>query len=48
MTERPDYTILTQALEKIDAEMQAAESHGALCGMICASGKAISATGWAR
>ncbi len=40
MTELPDYNSLKQALEKTDAEMHAAESHGALCGMFCASGKA--------
>jgi hypothetical protein len=39
MTERPDYTRLQQSLEKSAAEMYAAEAHGALCGMVCASGK---------
>jgi len=39
MTERPDYTSLKQSLEKSEAEMHAAESHGALCGMVCASGR---------
>ena len=39
MTERPDYNSLSLALEKTDAEMSAAESHGALCGMLCAAGK---------
>ena len=39
MTERPDYTRLKQTLEQSEAEMQAAESHGALCGMVCARGK---------
>lgn len=39
MIERPNYTSLQQSLEKTDAEMQAAESHGALCGMLCAHGK---------
>ena len=39
MSERPDFKVLQQALEKTDAEMLAAESHGALCGMCCAGGK---------
>lgn len=39
MTERPEYTSLQQALEKSDAEMQASECHGALCGMYCARGQ---------
>ncbi len=39
MTERPNYTSLQQALEKSDAEMQAAECHGALCGLYCAGGR---------
>ena len=39
MIERPDYTRLMQSLEKSAAEMLAAESHGALCGMVCAGGK---------
>ena len=28
MSERPDFKVLQQALEKTDAEMLAAESHG--------------------
>jgi yecA family protein len=34
-----DYTVLETALESAGAECGAAESHGLLCGMICASGK---------
>lgn len=40
MTQRPDYQQLQDALEKADADMYASESHGALCGMICAAGQA--------
>lgn len=40
MVERPDYNPLQDALETADADMGAAEAHGALCGMSCASGKA--------
>ena len=39
MSERPDFKVLQQALEKVDAEMLAAESHGSLCGACCAGGK---------
>jgi len=39
MISRPDYNSLTDALAKTDAEFVASESHGALCGMMCASGK---------
>ncbi len=38
MVSRPDYNSLDEALLKADAEFVAAESHGALCGMICVSG----------
>jgi hypothetical protein len=40
MSERPDFDLLQQALQKTDAEMLAAESHGSLCGIYCAGGKA--------
>lgn len=39
MVERPDYNSLQAALDKADAEMFAAESHGALCGMLCSGGQ---------
>jgi uncharacterized protein len=39
MSERPNFKDLQQALEKTDAEMLAAESHGSLCGICCAGGK---------
>jgi len=39
MSERPNFKDLQQALEKADAEMLAAESHGSLCGICCAGGK---------
>ncbi len=39
MINRPDYASLKQCLEKAEAEMPAAESHGALCGMLCAQGR---------
>ncbi|MCW8957230.1 MAG: UPF0149 family protein [Gammaproteobacteria bacterium] len=39
MIERPDYHSLQQALQKTDADMTAAECHGSLCGIYCASGK---------
>ena len=39
MIARPDYNSLTDALGKADAELVASESHGALCGMLCAAGK---------
>lgn len=38
MAERPDFHSLQQALSQADAELVAAESHGVLCGMYCASG----------
>ena len=38
MVSRPDYNSLNESLVKADAELVASESHGALCGMICASG----------
>lgn len=38
MVSRPDYSSLEAALAKADAELDASESHGVLCGMICASG----------
>lgn len=41
MTARPEYQQLQTALEKSDADMTAAESHGCLCGMACASGKPV-------
>ncbi len=39
MISRPDYNSLTDALAKTDAEFVASESHGSLCGMLCAAGK---------
>lgn len=39
MVSRPDYSSLASALAKADAELAASESHGVLCGMICAAGK---------
>jgi len=39
MISRPDYNSLTDALAKAEAELVASESHGALCGMLCAAGK---------
>lgn len=38
MIERPDYHSLQRALQKADAGMSAAECHGSLCGIYCASG----------
>lgn len=38
MAERPDYYSLQQALSTAEADLLAAESHGVLCGMACASG----------
>ena len=38
MVPRPDYNSLSEALSKAEAELVAAESHGALCGMLCAAG----------
>jgi uncharacterized protein YgfB (UPF0149 family) len=40
MSSLPDITELDKALLKIDAMMGAAESHGVLCGMLCAQGSA--------
>jgi uncharacterized protein len=39
MISRPDYNSLTDALAKAEADLVASESHGALCGMLCAAGK---------
>jgi len=39
MTPRPDYNSLTDALAKAEADLVASESHGSLCGMLCAAGK---------
>ena len=38
MTKRPEFHSLQQALRQAEAELLAAESHGVLCGMACASG----------
>lgn len=38
MAERPEFHSLQQALSMAEAELLAAESHGMLCGMYCASG----------
>ena len=38
MISRPDYNSLTEALAKTDAKLVASESHGVLCGMLCAAG----------
>ena len=45
MVSRPDYNSLTDALAKADANLVASESHGALCGMLCAAGK-IELSAW--
>ncbi len=45
MLSRPEYNHLDEALQKAGAECVAAESHGTLCGMICASGS-IELSGW--
>lgn len=45
MISRPDYNSLTDALAKTDAELVTSESHGALCGMLCAAGK-IELSSW--
>lgn len=45
MVDRPDYSHLNEALLKADAECTAAESHGTLCGMVCASGS-MDLSGW--
>jgi len=39
MISRPDYNSLTDALAKANADLIASESHGSLCGMLCAAGK---------
>ena len=39
MVSRPDYNSLNDALVKADADLVASESHGVLCGMLCAAGK---------
>ncbi|MDH5392674.1 MAG: UPF0149 family protein [Gammaproteobacteria bacterium] len=36
----PDYLNLQESLLKANASMEASESHGALCGMLCAQGSA--------
>lgn len=38
MNNLPDISMLDEALFKLDAVMGASESHGALCGMLCARG----------
>lgn len=38
MVSRPDYNSLSDVLSKAEADLVASESHGALCGMICAAG----------
>ena len=38
MSNLPDISALEETLFKVDATMGAAESHGALCGMLCARG----------
>lgn len=38
MSSLPDISALDETLFKVDATMGAAESHGALCGMLCAQG----------
>ena len=38
MTALPEISILDETLFKVDATMGSAESHGALCGMLCARG----------
>lgn len=38
MSELPDIAILEELLFKVDAAMGGVESHGALCGMLCAQG----------
>lgn len=45
MNTRPDIEILDEALFKVHAVMGAAESHGVLCGMLCARG-AIELSDW--
>ena len=38
MSQLPDITAVEELLYRIDANMGAAEAHGALCGMLCARG----------
>ena len=45
MSIQPDIEILDEALFKVNAMMGAAESHGVLCGMLCARG-AIELSEW--
>ncbi|MFC1588987.1 UPF0149 family protein [Pseudomonadota bacterium] len=45
MDTQPDIEILDEALFKVNAMMGAAESHGVLCGMLCARG-AIELSEW--
>ncbi|MCW8922586.1 MAG: UPF0149 family protein [Gammaproteobacteria bacterium] len=45
MNTQPDIEILDEALFKVNAMMGAAESHGVLCGMLCARG-AIELSEW--
>ena len=45
MSTEPDIEILDEALFKVNAMMGAAESHGVLCGMLCAQG-AIELSAW--
>ncbi len=45
MSTQPEIEILDEALFKVNAMMGAAESHGVLCGMLCARG-AIELSEW--
>ena len=45
MVQFPEITELEELLYRIDADMGAAEAHGALCGMLCARG-AIELSEW--
>jgi yecA family protein len=45
MNTQPDIEVLDEALFKVNAMMGAAESHGVLCGMLCARG-AIELSEW--
>lgn len=47
MAERPDFQTLQQALRQAEAELLAAEAHGVLCGMYCASGN-VSLESWLK
>lgn len=40
MAMMPDYFELQEMLQKVDATMEASETHGSLCGMLCAQGSA--------